>query len=147
VPAVRQKLHLSPCAEFRDRLFSFDNVGHLPARRVKWFIERMFSDERWFNEFPIKDDRFEGNIVIAPGTRVKKGGHQIDTDAVMAAIRRPGACWLYVWGRVLYDDGFGNDRFTDFSFRYNMAAYMGAGDRPGIAEEDGRYHVYGNDAD
>jgi hypothetical protein len=123
---------------------SFDNVGNLPARKVEWFIDRVFSRDRFLADLPIPQDRYEGNVVIAPGASMKKGGKHIDKESFKAAINGPRPSWLYVWGAVRYDDGFGTSRFTNFCHRYNIAATASSG---GIAEEDGRYHVHGNDAD
>src|SRR5205823_4385897 len=96
---------------------SFDNAGNLPAKKVRWFIDRVFSDDRVLNTFAIKRDRFEGGtMVIAPDTHVKKGAQHIEPESLTASLNRPGATWLYVWGRVEYEDGFEQDRFTNFCF-------------------------------
>jgi hypothetical protein len=101
---------------------SFENVGHLPARNVRWFIDRVFDDDRFKKDLPIVEERFEGNNVISPGTEMRKGGNGIEKASFEAGRLRPGDSWLYVWGEVRYNDGFGTGRFTKFCHRYNMAA-------------------------
>lgn len=66
--------------------------------------------------------------------------------------------WVYVWGTVHYDDGFGNERHTNFCHRYDthgfspsvpgmspqQALQLG---RAAISPEGAVYHQHGNDAD
>jgi hypothetical protein len=125
----------------------FQNVGNLPAKNVRWFIDRMFADDRWLKEFPIKEDGFEGKNIIAPGIEMRKGTTAIESQSFYAARNRGGVGWLYVWGEIRYDDGFGSDRFTKFCFRYNMAGASPDLTKEGIPKENARYHAYGNDAD
>jgi len=124
----------------------FKNVGHLPARNVRWFFDRIFSDDGFLNNFPIVDERFEGKNVVPPGTEMRLGGNAIENASFEAARKRPIENWLYVWGEVRYDDGFGADRYTKFCHRYNMRSA-----RPDsgywIKPKSARYHIYGNDAD
>ena len=75
--------------------------------------------------FAILQDRFEGDNVIPPGTGMRKGGKAIDWESFQAGRGRIGDSWLYVWGEVRYDDGFGNTRFTKFCHRYNFAGIPG----------------------
>ena len=106
----------------------------------------MFVDDRWLKDFPIKDDGFEGKNIIAAGIEMRKGATAIESQSFYAA-RNRGSGWLYVWGEVRYDDGFANDRFTKFCFRYNMAGASTDLAKEGISKENARYHAYGNDAD
>jgi hypothetical protein len=66
---------------------------------------------------------------------------------IQAARLRAGENWLYVWGRVEYDDGFGSARFTQFCHRYNMSGAELGLVSEGIPIWNARYHVHGNDAD
>jgi hypothetical protein len=68
----------------------------------------------------------------------------IEKQAFEAGKNRPGENWLYIWGEVRYDDGFGVNRFTKFCHRYHLRA-SASGDR--IKAKHARYHIYGNDAD
>jgi hypothetical protein len=107
----------------------------------------MFSDEGWLKELPVPEDRLEGNNTIPPGIEMRKGGKGIDSSAFYAGKNRGGESWLYIWGAVHYDDGFGNERTTKFCFRYNMAGASRDVANEGFPKENARYHVYGNDAD
>ncbi len=62
--------------------------------------------------------------------------------------------YLYVWGAVFYNDGFGNDRTTRFCHRYNCQNIGYITMSPGnivmgykIEGNFARYNRYGNDAD
>lgn len=126
---------------------SFENVGHLPARKVRWFIDRAFSDERYFNELDIKEERFAGKNVVTPGTRIIKSAQALDVETFQAAKLRTGDNqWFYIWGEVRYEDGFGKSRFTKFCHRYNFAG-VGISGGDTVSERYARYHIYGNDAD
>ena len=122
------------------------NVGHLPARHVTWFIDRRFAHERFLKSLPIKESAFQGDNVISPGTEMRKGGKAIESPAFYAGAKRPSPSWLYVWGEVRYEDGFGKGRFTKFCFRYNMTGARTGTLEDGIPEKNARYHVHGNDA-
>jgi hypothetical protein len=55
--------------------------------------------------------------------------------------------FIYVWGQVCYDDGFGRRRFTKYCHRYNRRVLRRLDDGGyGIPERDARFHEYGNDA-
>lgn len=61
--------------------------------------------------------------------------------------------YIYVWGSVAYDDGFGRVCETAFCHRYNIAAGDDAvvmssdrNNRDYIPHWDGRYHQHGNEA-
>jgi hypothetical protein len=80
----------------------FRNVGHLPARNVRWYgtmEKRGFSFSDDDQNFPIEEP-FEGKIILPPGaeTPIEVGLMLTDTLGTEA----------YVWGIVNYDDGFGN---------------------------------------
>ena len=51
--------------------------------------------------------------------------------------------YLFVWGLVRYDDGFGYRRFNRFCHRYNLAAERDLQTRRG----QGRYQEGANEAD
>ncbi len=120
---------------------AFYNGGSLPARNVRWFIDRKFSTDGHLNDFPTASN-FSGDNIIPAKTEMTKGTKAIDS-AELDSFKKGGGAkdrWLYVWGRVSYNDGFGRDRYTDFCFRYNLA-----GTKEGkIAAEAARQHGYGN---
>ena len=119
---------------------SFRNVGHLPARDVSWFVAMEIdpSDER--TQFLIDDDKFFGKNVIPPGTPMIQGTY---------SFARPQDGFIYVWGEIRYNDGFGTRRFTKFCHRYNCKTFLKLPERNryGITTEYARYHEYGNDSD
>jgi hypothetical protein len=119
---------------------SFRNVGHLPARDVSWFIAMEIDPSNERSQFPITDDKFFGNNVIAPGTPMTQG---------TPSFKRPKQGFIYVWGEVRYNDGFGMSRFTKFCHRYNSRTFLKLPERAryGIPAEYARYHEYGNDSE
>jgi hypothetical protein len=123
---------------------AFHNGGNLPARKVRWFIDRKFSTDGHLDDFPI-GSTFSGDNIIAAKAEVRKGVKAINA-AELESFKQGGGAkdrWLYVWGRVFYGDGFGRDRHTDFCFRYNLASVK----EGKIAAETGRQHEYGNRTD
>jgi hypothetical protein len=79
-----------------------------------------------------------------PGAAMKIGSTQLPAEVVTKISTR---C-VYVWGKVTYDDGFGNLRFTKFCHRYPVEGATGDTARGiSIAADHGRYHEHGNDAD
>jgi hypothetical protein len=123
---------------------AFYNGGNLPARNVRWFIDRKFFTDVRLNDFPIASN-FSGDNIIPAQAKMTKGTKAIDA-AELDSFKKGGDAkdrWLYVWGRVSYSDGFDRDRYTDFCFRYNLA-----GVKEGkIAAEAARQHEYGNRTD
>ena len=123
---------------------AFHNGGNLPARKVRWFIDRKFSKDGHLDDFPI-GSALSGDNIIAAKAEVRKGVKAISA-AELDTFKSGGGAkdrWLYVWGRVSYGDGFGRDRYTDFCFRYNLAGIKEAR----IAAETARQHEYGNRTD
>lgn len=123
---------------------AFYNNGKLPAIKLRWFIDRKFSTDGRLNDFPI-ENILNGNSVIPARTEMRKGAKAIRSSE-LASFKQGGGPkdrWLYVWGRVAYEDGFGRNCWTDFCFRYNLA-----GTHDGtIAAEAARQHEYGNNTD
>ena len=121
------------------------NAGNLPARNVKWLIERKYSDDPAEKDFPKELAKLAGDIVIAPKGSARKGGNPTDTvtfDKHRTAAQ-PDRAWLYVWGRVAYHDGFASGRYIDFCHRYNLRGEVGYL----IDIEKARYHEWGNHTD
>jgi hypothetical protein len=128
----------------------FQNSGNLPARNVRWCIDRQFSIDNKLLEFPIDQSKIDGNNLIPPKGKMRKGGPAINSaeldafrhevSATTAAAGNHG--WLYVWGQVRYKDGFDVDRFTNFCFRYSLAGTSWT-----ISARHGRQHEHGNGTD
>jgi hypothetical protein len=145
----------------------FKNVGHLPARKVKWKIVVEVSTERKFipPKIEITESNRQGNV-LAPGDEIKQAEaaslgsvsqEAVDTICRListAAKDPPPEYYVYVWGAVSYEDGFEILRHTRFCHRYYFrgaewvrqgAAYGGSA---AISAINGvRHHEYGNDAD
>lgn len=122
---------------------AFRNGGRLPARNVRWVIDRKLSQDARLGEFPIKGSLTGSNVLFGRG-EIVRGARAIEF-AELSSFRRGGGVknrWLYVWGRVSYDDGFGRDRHTNFCFRYNLAAMA----KRRIAAGSARQHEHGNNA-
>jgi len=91
------------------------NAGNLPATKLRWSISRDFSTDSERVEFLI-DPIFHGNNIIPPKGEIRKGAKSVPSPE-FDAFKRGGMDrdrWLYVWGRITYEDGFGNSRVTDF---------------------------------
>jgi hypothetical protein len=114
------------------------NRGHLPARRLSWHI-RIGTVQQGAEEFPIGEMRKPRSVVI-PGTEmiVSAGTFFINN------LRNE----LFVWGKVTYDDGFGNRRYTKFCHRYDMKRFLLGGEATyELPPEAGQIDERGTDAD
>ena len=130
------------------------NVGNLPARQVRWFIDAKLSPDGQLNDFPIDETLFFGNNVIPRGTDMPRS-QNCDLDRTEIIGFQHDSWWLYIWGEIRYHDGFGNQRFTKFCHRYSDAS-RSHGDQPAgggyiagtpLLRADGaRSHQFGNDA-
>jgi hypothetical protein len=114
------------------------NAGRLPARKVRWFINMEFDPNPNRQKFDI--GKYDGGRnVIAPNAIMRQGSPNIERTG------RGGH--IFVWGEVLYEDGFGNWHSTTFCHRYNCRRLLP--DKNGserIRPRFGRQHHYGNDA-
>ena len=73
-------------------------------------------------------------MLITPKGKIVRGTGALHQDGAEAYRQRLDGLYIYVWGRVVYDDGFVKGRWLDFCHRYNCA-------KP----EDGRVHHHHND--
>jgi hypothetical protein len=111
---------------------------------VKWIIHREFDKNPLRERFALTNI-FSGDNIIPPRAEMRKGGEAIASPE-FDNFQKGGMIrdrWLYVWGRVAYEDGFGKERFTDFCHRYNV---LGAHQWT-IDETSGRHHEFGNQTD
>ena len=125
----------------------FRNVGHLPATNLRDVVKKIEVQDGAWRPQTIPDTDLEEHGVLPIGVRMKKGS---------AGTIYPGEVqdcsivdkYLYVWGRMTYDDGFKCRRYLNFCHRYPWAKKeTPTGGGVLIREEHGRYHEYGNDAD
>lgn len=139
------------------------NVGKLPARNVAVVVHMEVRDQRSvIFDVPPKLDPTDR--VIQPGAEMRQGSK----DEIAVALLSQSNNYVFVWGVVYYDDGYGVPRFTRFCHRYNGASHthppklgfvrstdnltanaiMDEWERQPIIEPDkARYHEHGNNAD
>jgi hypothetical protein len=118
------------------------NVGKLPAQNVSWRVRMILTADGGLKSFPIQDEE-DGRIVLVPNAIARQGSQDRVPLQNITDRFNSGTGWLYVWGIVRYDDGFGKRRYTRFCHRYNCRAQaVGA-----IAASGARYHAHGNYAD
>jgi hypothetical protein len=95
----------------------FVNSGNLPARNIRnqikigWFDDGNKTD---FAEVEITDP---GSVLLVPKAEFERGTAALskqDTDRY-----RLKEGFVYVWGRIEYEDGFGCSRWLIFCHRYN----------------------------
>jgi hypothetical protein len=123
---------------------SIVNAGNLPARNIAWVINQAFSDDDGLKDFPVDRDKAEGANVVVPRSHMIQGGQPFPAGLGTFATPESSSKYLYVWGAVFYNDGFGDNRTTKFCHRYNGINYNGSSD---IIADHGRLHSTGNDAD
>ena len=127
---------------------SLHNAGHLPALKVRWVVRITPSNDREWKKFTYPpESSFGGNNIIPPGGEMIEESDPLMLTTLMDFIETQDKdCFLYVWGRVYYNDGFrSRERFTDFCHRYNY----GTRNRIGLYElpaVEARVHSFGNDA-
>jgi hypothetical protein len=130
------------------------NAGNLPAGKVAWFVDLKTSTNDLETVFPL--GRPAGSIVVAPGVVAPRGtGESLNINDLDKAANSQSPAnrasenplFIYVWGVVRYDDGFGNERNTVFCHRYNWKSRgMGGVVDHTIHEDYARYHEHGNGA-
>jgi hypothetical protein len=120
----------------------FRNAGHLPARKFSWLVKISTGDEQFFPP-KIKKKELEGISVLPVGAEWRMG-----SDGIPIPQEEPKPKYLYIWGKVTYQDGFRRwwKRYLTFCHRYPMAMQR-TPDGGGfcIDAEHGRYHTCGND--
>jgi len=131
------------------------NVGHLPARKVRWFIDVTTSSDSRRTHFPIGP--LSGNNVIHAGLEMQQWGRTAISRQEFQNFQENNI-WVYVWGAIHYDDGFGNERHTNFCHRYDARGFMPSVSgissqqtlqlgRAAISTAGAVYHQHGNGAD
>jgi hypothetical protein len=120
----------------------FRNAGRLPARNVQWYMDAECSTDADYK--PIRFGELTGRNIISPGETMTQG-------SIEKNIPDDRLGYFFVWGKIVYDDGFGNERKTVFCHRYNLRRLeRGKGSDGGffrIRRRYGRHHDKGNDAD
>jgi hypothetical protein len=132
------------------------NAGNLPAQKVKWRIQTLFSRDGEHKDFEINPKDLSGDNVISPQSEMIQGNNDIlsraqmvrENDFVRQNFMSNPDSFVYVYGLVIYEDGFGKERKLCFCHRYPCITYGSFGSSipgtAGIAATDGRQHQYGN---
>jgi hypothetical protein len=97
----------------------FQNVGHLPARKLYWLVKLNRGGSDWRPQ-KIKSKELVGENVIPIGAEWPQGSKRLPDPQNWNVPHQDetGLC-LYVWGRVTYKDGFRwRKRKTDFCHCY-----------------------------
>jgi hypothetical protein len=126
------------------------NAGNLPARHVKWVIEWVTDQDNRRTNLPVDETAAGGDTTLPPKAEMTQGGKEIPVGPGQNEIRQQRGLYLYVWGTVFYEDGFGENRFTRFCHRYNCRNLerLVENRRIGkfIDKEYARFNRVGNDA-
>jgi hypothetical protein len=124
---------------------TFQNVGHLPARKLHWLVKLNRGGGDW-QPPKIKNKELLRESVIPVGAEWPQGSNAMGNED--GPNLDETGLYLYVWGRVTYKDGFRwRKRYADFchSYPWQMRKTpISGGVR--INTEYGRYHRYGNRA-
>jgi hypothetical protein len=125
---------------------AFRNVGHVPARNVKWFIRIGYDMNVERTQFESRD--FTGDNVILPGTETEQWGRDPIAQAEFDGLKGNRG-FIYVWGRIEYSDGFADElRSTTFCHRYEGRGFKALSETNfWIDYRDGGavFHHHGND--
>jgi len=122
------------------------NVGHIPAREVRWIIYADVDADADRETFDIDDTKIKRtDIVISPTVSSDRYQTFLLTTEKIEAFKHGAS--LYIWGVVRYNDGFDKPRFTRFCHRYDKHNSTSKGERIIIPATNMRYHQNGNDAD
>ncbi|CAN7647797.1 hypothetical protein [Mesorhizobium caraganae] len=128
------------------------NVGQAIAKNVHLMVRMTASQDRDLSAFDVSEAETKPTGSIAPTADIWKGSYQ--TLSLADIIPQGGKQnYLYVWGAVYYDDGFGQRRRTTFCHRYDTDSRVTEGDQSGqitrvyVSADKARYTETGNDAD
>ncbi len=120
---------------------AFHNVGQTAAREITCRVKTEWSSDRKFNPPRIENEELEGTYIIPARGRMIQGS---PTATYPATEPRE---YLYVWGSIHYQDGFGRRRFTDFCHRYHRNSMVRDDGFYKADSDEARHHEHGNDAD
>jgi hypothetical protein len=122
---------------------AIENVGHSPAKNVRWFISIKPANGSKESQFPI--GTHAGDNFLPRGVEMIEGSESISVRDILSAL--PTSLYFYVWGEVKYNDGFTPDRWIKFCHRYSWHSFTDVGGRDLKVEAgEARYHEQGNDA-
>ena len=84
---------------------TFQNVGHLPARKFYWTVKLNRGGNDW-RPRKIKNKQLARESVIPIGAEWPQGSDGIPHPQDNGAYLEETGLYLYVWGRATYKDGF-----------------------------------------
>ena len=90
------------------------NIGRIPANNVKTFVRIKSIKSKNVGKLGWPKEGVESDRTIQPGGEMRRSS--TGTTAIKN-IDDPKA-YVYVWGVIEYEDGFGNPRYTRFCHRY-----------------------------
>jgi hypothetical protein len=102
--------------------FDICNSGNLPARKTKWFARHILTSEDNWNSLLIDGRLAVGSHIVPPRAKMRQTGDEIVVGPDGLHHQWDGL-FLYIWGAVTYDDGFGKNRTTTFCHRYNCVNF------------------------
>jgi hypothetical protein len=102
---------------------AIENVGHLPAKNVRWFISIKPANGSNENQFPI--GKHAGDNFLPRGVEMIEGSESISSRDILSAL--PTNLYFYVWGEIKYNDGFAPDRWMKFCHRYSWHSFSDVG--------------------
>jgi|HubBroStandDraft_6_1064221.scaffolds.fasta_scaffold537903_2 hypothetical protein len=116
------------------------NAGHLPARKVSSDARIMWSDDRSVSDFEEAKVPIRHTNVLPAGGEMLRGTGPLNGGRTVLATQEG---FIYVWGRVTYEDGFDEPRWLTFCHRYNCGSpQLREG---GMAAKYARHHHHYND--
>jgi hypothetical protein len=123
---------------------SIRNAGHLPARSVSSSVKIGWFDNR--SETKFDSGRIPSQSTVLPaGAEMPRGSGALENGK---GVLNAKTGYIYVWGRVTYEDGFGINRWLIFCHRYPCETAEGV---PGWADRidarHARHHHEHNDGD
>ena len=121
------------------------NVGKTPAHGVRVRAHMFQTTDLNHPLWKVDPDTERPERSIQPDAEMRRGS---DEKLPVEELCRPGK-YIYVWGVVYYDDGYGNRRSTRFCHTYQSASFNRGreANMPIISVDKARYHHFGNDAD
>ncbi len=102
----------------------------------------MWSNDRAKSDFEEAKIPIQHTNVVAAGGEMARGTGALNGGR---AVLTAGRGFIYVWGKVTYEDGFGEPRWLTFCHRYNCASPKT--NDGGIDGKYARHHHYYNDGD
>jgi len=93
------------------------NNGNLPARNIRDDVKIAWSMEGDKKDFGELDLSGSGTFLLMRKTQTQRGTGVL--SASDAARCHTGTAFVYVWGRIEHEDGFGCSRWLIYCHRYN----------------------------